>query len=164
MQTPRSKSKTVRISWCGRRHRGRGWRQNTLILGILLGLSGLIGCQPAPAPVTITYSDSPELAFQQFIMQYYANKEATLRDKYADDRIENDAMWDVTITVKQASLTTATHGVVLYTITERWEHGLQGAEGIQPVVSHWEKTDTQWRLVGTRKGRSIKSYWNVPDD
>ena len=83
-----------------------------LILGSFLSLGGLISCQTAPMQSPSTYGASPEFAFRQFILHYYRNEEARLRDKYGDKSIVRDTGWNVRVTVKQISMTNSTHGVV----------------------------------------------------
>ena len=132
------------------------------LLVILLSLTGLMGCQAppelsAPSPVSLT----PD--FYTFVVRYYAQEQAELRNAYADKPLENDMQWEVTIRIKQVRLRDATHGVVVYIVSERWEGGTWGAEAIQPAEAQWEHRSGRWRLMDTRKGRSIKSYWGEPD-
>ncbi len=132
------------------------------LLVILVSLGGLWGCKSSPPPIA-SANDPSAQAFYNFVLRYYANERARLLSVYGRRPRTSYVAWDVRITVKKVLMTDATHAVVVYDVTERWDADTWRAEGQQSASSHWEKQNGHWRIVSVHKGIPVTKRWQTDD-
>lgn len=78
-----------------------------------------------------------------------------LKDLFSESLDEGE-IWDISTTIKKVTMKDATHGAVLWVLVNNWRDadGKRTGRRSRPYVSHWEKTDGQWRIVATEHGKT----------